>query len=350
MVFGEAGRAVARKLQTDDQTARDRCGALPTERHCGVADGPVALMQGVTKRFDGTEAVRRLDLAVPGGQVFGLIGPSGCGKTTTIRLLVGALKPTEGTVRVMGADPTRFTTRQRERIGYSAQEFFLYPTLTVIENVRFCAGLYGVGWLKRRKRARTVLRFLEIWEARKRMTRNLSGGMKRRLELACALVHSPSLLFVDEPTAGLDPLLREKIWDYLQTLRSQGTTVFVTTQLIGEVQHCDTVAILDKGHVAAIGTPGDLRRQAIGGETVEVEAEDVTQENVAALRRLPIVLAVRWNEDNTALRLTVEDAASAAPAITQTLQRQGHEVAAVREYVPTFDEVFKKIVSNGAEK
>lgn len=304
----------------------------------------VVEMTGVTKRFDHQDAVDHMDLAVEHGQIFGLIGPSGCGKTTSIRLMVGVLAPDEGEVRVFGADPRHFSTKQREQIGYSPQGFFLYPTLTVRENVRFVARLFGVGWRQRRRRTRAVLEFLEIWDARKRMTRHLSGGMQRRLELACALVHDPTLLFVDEPTAGLDPVLRDKIWNYLRTLRSQGTTIFVTTQLIEEIAHCDNVAIMNHGRVVATGSPADLRRQAMQGEVVEVEAPEFSRESLASLRQLAHVKKIGWNDEG-ALRVTVDDASRATPVVMADLQGRGVDVQTVREVVPSFDEVFKHIVN-----
>jgi len=187
-----------------------------------------------------------------------------------------------------------------------------------------------------------VLEFLELWDVRRRLARHLSGGMQRRLELACALVHEPTVIFVDEPTAGLDPVLRGKIWDLLRTLRDQGVTVFVTTQYIDEIEHCDNVGILDRGRLVAIGTPESLRRKAIGGEVVEVEARDVSREAVMALRQLPAVRSIRWTD--VGLRVVVEDAATATPAITETLQDRGQVVEAVRPVVASFDDVFKRIV------
>ncbi|MGI8916269.1 MAG: ATP-binding cassette domain-containing protein [Chloroflexota bacterium] len=312
-----------------------------------MAAADIVTLAGVTKRFGSAEAVVDLSLEVAKGQIFGLIGPSGSGKTTTIRLLVGVLAPNDGEVRVLGCDPRRFTTRQREQIGYSPQGFFLYPTLTVKENMRFVAGLFGVGWRKRRKRIPEVLKILELDDAGNRLTRNLSGGMQRRLELGCALVHDPSLLFVDEPTAGLDPVLRETIWKFLRQLRSSGTTIFVTTQLIEEIQHCDNVAIMNHGKLAALGTPDALRREAMQGEVVEVVVANVTQEGLVRLRGLDGVHAVHWT-DTGDLRVQVDDAAHATPAITAALSAAGADVTAVREYVPSFDEVFTRIVERSA--
>jgi len=310
-----------------------------------MASTPVVELNQASKTFGDTVAVDQLTMAIGDGQVFGLIGPSGCGKTTTIRLLLGVLTPSTGSVCVMGTNPAHFSASQRERIGYTPQGFFLYPTLTVYENLRFVAGLFGLGWRERRQQIKRVLEFLELWDARRRMARDLSGGMKRRLQLAAALVHQPALLFVDEPTSGLDPLLRAKIWDFLRQLRDRGTTIFVTTQFIDEMANCDNVGVLDYGRLIAIGSPESLRRKALGGELVDVEAEHVSREAVEAVRQLPQVKAVRWAE-NGSMRVVVEDAAAATPAITEALQERGQVVEAVRPVVADYDEVFKRIVGS----
>ena len=312
-----------------------------------ASPAPIVELNNVIKAFGETPAVDGLSLAVGPGQIFGLIGPSGCGKTTTIRLLLGILKPDSGTATVMGRQPTHFGTKERERIGYTPQEFVLYPTLTVQENLRFAGSLFGMGWRRRHRRIREVLEFLDLWDARKRMTRDLSGGMKRRLELACALLHEPELLFVDEPTAGLDPVLRVRIWDLLRELRDRNITVFVTTQHIDEIVRCDNVAILDHGRLVGLGTPESLRRSAMGGEMVEVEADHVSKDAVAALRQLPEVKSVRWT-NNGALQVVVEDAAAATPTITETLQERGEVVEAVRPVVADFDDVFRRLVGDEA--
>jgi ABC-2 type transport system ATP-binding protein len=307
------------------------------------AAAPIAELQHVTKVFDQEPVIDDLSLAVPAGQIFGLIGPSGSGKTTVIRLLVGILAPTKGAVAVMGSESSRLSTKQRARIGYASQTFELYPTLTVTENVRFVAGLYGLGFFRLRKRLRPVLEFLELWEARRRLARDLSGGMQRRLALGCALVHEPTVIFVDEPTAGLDPVLREKIWDYLRGLRDHGTTVFVTTQYLEEARYCDTVAIMAEGRLLALGSPDELRQRAMGGDIVDLQLGALGREDLAALRQLPGVQAVRWT-DQEKLRLIVDSAPTATPAILQQLQQRGIEVALVEPYEASFDEVFMKVV------
>lgn len=307
-------------------------------------DVPAAELREVSKEFGQFEAVEDLSLTVGTGQIFGLIGPSGCGKTTTVRMLTGVLVPTHGTVRVLGADPAHLKARQRERLGYAPQRSFVYPTLTAWENVSFVAGLFGVGLMRRRSRMKYVLQFLELWDARNRLARDLSGGMQRRLGLACALIHGPEFLIVDEPTAGLDPLLREKIWGYLHRLKDEGTTVLVTTQLIDEIQQCDMVALLVRGHLVAMDSPLALRRQALGGEAVDIWADTLAREHLTSLRQLSDVRGMHWNDDGS-LRVLVDDSAMATPEISQTLQGQGVIVQAMRPYEPTFDEVFQRLVA-----
>ena len=312
-----------------------------------TASAPVVEIKDVVKTFNHTPVIHDLNLTVNSRQIFGLIGPSGGGKSTIVRMLVGVYAPTRGTVSVMGAAPHDFTTAQRERIGYTPQGFFLYPSLTVKENASFVAGMFGMGPLRRRRRIRETLQFLEIWDARKRLAQDISGGMQRRLTLACALLHDPDLLIVDEPTAGLDPVLREKIWGLLRDLRDQGKTVLVTTQYLDEAAYCDTVAVLNNGTVAAVGTPEALRQQAMGGELVIVEAQRLTKGEVMALLQLHGVHQVQQTGP-TSLRALVDSAESAAPLITEALAVQGVDVTAVRPHVPTFDEVFMKIVGHAS--
>jgi len=215
-------------------------------------------MVGVGKRYNGHDAVSGLDLEIPAGRVIGVIGPSGAGKTTTIRLITGSLAPTSGTVEVLGGAPGKLKRRARERMGYLPQKFSLYPDLSVLENVDFVASLYGLVFFRRFRRRKAVLQLVDLWSVRGRRASALSGGMQRRLELAAALVHEPDLLILDEPTAGLDPLLRRVVWDEVHRLRERGVTAIVTTQYVTEAEECDLVVLISEGRRIAFGTPDEL--------------------------------------------------------------------------------------------
>src|SRR4051812_8368255 len=185
-------------------------------------------------------------MEIPTGSVVGVVGPSGSGKTTTIRMVTGSLAATSGTVEVLGERPERFTRRTRERMGYMPQHFSLYPDLTVLENVDFAASVYGLVLWRRYRRRRAVLELLDLWQVRGRRAGQLSGGMQRRLELAATLVHEPDLMILDEPTAGLDPLLRRTVWGEIHRIRQGGATVLVTTQYVTEAEECDLVALISE--------------------------------------------------------------------------------------------------------
>jgi ABC-2 type transport system ATP-binding protein len=252
----------------------------------GDALGSIVL-HGATKRFGSVTAVSGISLTVQPASILGVIGPSGAGKTTTIRMLTGAIAPTSGTVRVLGEDPMRFKRRSREKIGYMPQQFSHYADLTAAENVDFVASLFGMLWPKRRRRVNEVLRLVDLWEARKRRASDLSGGMQRRLELACTLVHGPTVLFLDEPTAGIDPILRRRIWDELHRLRADGRTLLMTTQYVNEAEECDTVALIAGGKLIALATPDDLRREAAGGRSAAPESATTMARRMANLRGWP---------------------------------------------------------------
>jgi ABC-2 type transport system ATP-binding protein len=309
-----------------------------------VADGSsdaTVVIEGATKLYDETSGVRDISLVVPAGTILGIIGPSGAGKTTTMRLLTGALEPTKGRIRVLGEIPTRFRRGTRERIGYMPQSFSLYPDLTASENVDFVASLFGMLLFRRRQKGAEVLRLVDLYDVRKRKASDLSGGMQRRLELACALVHDPTLLFLDEPTAGLDPLLRVRVWDELHRLRDAGRTLLVTTQYVTEAEECDAVALIAGGRLIAIGTPDELRRDAAGGDVVEVETSQTFDGSV--LTSEPTVRQIRQTGPRAFLAI-VEDAGTATPAIMEAVTAADGEVAVAREYRPSFDEVFAELV------
>ncbi len=306
-----------------------------------TAGEATVIVDAVTKKFGDMTAVENVTLSVPTGTILGVIGPSGAGKTTVVRMLTGALEPSEGTVRVLGENPRRFHRRTRERIGYMPQLFTLYPDLTARENVDFVASLFGMIFFRRHRRVREVLELVELWQARGRRAGDLSGGMQRRLELACALVHDPALLFLDEPTTGIDPILRARIWEELQRLRDAGRTMLVTTQYLGEAEMCDHVALIANGRLVAHAAPQELRRQAVGGDVLDVET--VAAFDAAQLRGVAGVTAIQ-QQTPTAFRVTVDDAGSATPILAEAVVERGGEVDSAREYRPSFDEIFAELV------
>ncbi len=310
--------------------------------------GPMdaVVIDHATKRFGDDTAVEGISLTVASGTILGVIGPSGAGKTTTVRMLTGALAPTEGEVRVMGEDPIRFRRPTREKIGYMPQQFALYPDLTARENVDFVASLFGMLWRTRHRRTREVLQLVDLWDVRSRLAGRLSGGMQRRLELASALVHDPTLLFLDEPTAGIDPLLRATIWTELHRLRENGRTLLVTTQYVNEAEECDSVALIASGRLIANATPSELRREAIGGDIIAIETKDAF--DVGALRDVAEAKAVEQT-GRTKMRVTVADAAADLPEVVEGVTNGGGEIVTVGEDRPSFDEVFAILVERDRE-
>lgn len=302
---------------------------------------PIISMRGVSRAFDDRVAVDDLSLDVAPGTILGVVGPSGSGKTTTIRMLTGTLGRTAGEIRVLGEDPMEFSRRTRGRIAYMPQLFSLYEDLSAQENVGFVAALYGIGPFKRRALIRRALDVVDLWDARHRLARDLSGGMQRRLELACALVHSPDVLFIDEPTAGIDPLLRQSIWDELRELKEQGRTLLVTTQYVSEAEFCDRVALIVDGELVAIDEPEALRQMVFGGDVLQVDT--VRAVDPELLSNEPGVERVRQTAPRQ-LMITVQDAGSMTPRIIDALRTGGVEVAGLQEHQPTFDEVFTGLV------
>jgi ABC-2 type transport system ATP-binding protein len=299
------------------------------------------IIDGATKKFGDDVALRDVSIAVREGAILGIIGPSGAGKTTLVRLMTGALAPTSGTIRVMGEDPLDFRRQTRERIGYMPQSFALYPDLTTRENVDFVASLFGLLWWRRRRRTRQVLELVGLWPVRDRRAGRLSGGMQRRLELATALVHDPQMLFLDEPTAGIDPLLRETVWQELTRLREDGRTILVTTQYVGEAERCDAVLLIADGRVIAAGTPGQLRRTAIGGDVVDIETAG--QLDAAALRDIAGIIRLE-QRGPTQIRATVDDASKTLPEIVDAINSNGGDVTSAGEARASYDEVFAILV------
>ena len=315
----------------------------------GAANGQslIIAIQNATKRFGDVLAVDDVSLTVPHRSIVSIIGPSGAGKTTTIRLITGSLAPDTGRVEVLGEDPRRYRRRTREQIGYMPQGFVLYPDLTSAENVSFMAALFGIPPWRRGKRVAEVLELVDLTDAANRRASALSGGMQRRLELACALVHRPKLLILDEPTSGIDPLLRTRIWQELERLRQNGVTVLVTTQYVSEAEYCDAVALISEGQLIAFAPPLEMRKQALGGEVIEVATSQPI--DAASVRPTEGVVSVR-QQGPRQLLFVVADAGTATPRINDAIESAGGTVEYSREYRPTFDEVFSALVTAHADR
>jgi ABC-2 type transport system ATP-binding protein len=300
-------------------------------------------LDGATKTFDGRTVVADLSFRVDPGAIVGLIGPSGSGKTTTVRMVLGVHPPDQGRVLVFGGDPRGFGVAQRQRIGYMPQHFVLYPELSVEENLNFMASCYGVSIFHRGRTVRQMLDLVELGHVRKRPAGSVSGGEQRRLELACTLVHNPELVVMDEPTAGVDPVLRQKFWDHFRALRDQGRTLLVTTQYVTEAEYCDQVVAIRGGRLAALGEPDAVRREAMGGDVLRLQAADLTRQHLDVVARQPgvaDVVAVGPDE----IRITVDDAGQATPRILAALERAGLSAQNLVEYRPNFDEVFVRLM------
>jgi len=227
--------------------------------------------ESLTKRFGSLTALDELSLEVSKGELFGLVGPDGSGKTTTMRLLCGIMDPTSGEAWVAGHSILKEPERIKEKIGYMSQKFSLYDDLKVSENIRFYSGLYRIPRQKQTERARWVIDMAGLREREDSLTHELSGGWKQRLALGCAILHEPPILFLDEPTSGVDPVSRRNFWQLINTLSDKGGTVFVTTHYMEEAEYCDTLALIYRGRIVAQGSPGVLKTEAMPEDVYEIE-------------------------------------------------------------------------------
>jgi len=288
---------------------------------------------GLLKRFGDHTAVDRVDLTIPQSSCFGLVGPNGAGKTTTISMLVGVLKPDAGTVEMDGAPVSK------RRIGFVPQELALYDDLTAWENLRFFGLLYDLSGAKLQERIEAALALANLKDRAKDRVQTFSGGMKRRLNIAVALLHDPDLLVLDEPTVGVDPQSRNAIFEALETLRAQGKTLLYTTHYMEEVERlCDRIAIMDNGHIVAEGTLAELQRSIPGKRRITLDLESSAEGALAALRSLPGVVDFETAENS--LSLDVESLETSLPGILSTLATHSVRYGALASDRLSLEEVF----------
>lgn len=306
--------------------------------------------QELTKNFNGDTGVFDVDLDVETGTIVGLIGPSGSGKTTTVRLLAGLIVPSSGTAEVFGENPVDFERETRARLGYMPQDSILYPALTLRQNLDFAGSLFGMRRAARKERIEELIDFLELEGAADRLPAKASGGEKRRIALASTLIHKPELVFLDEPTAGLDPVLRKKLWDRFAFLAESGRTLVVTTQYVGEAAYCDHVAVLANGRVLTVDTPQGLRRRAFGGEPIDVAfVGPISPSAMDFLSRLTAGEAPNQIDDHN-VRIVVDDPGAAVPKILEWGSENDIEIERAEAFSPPFDDIFVALVEQLSDK
>ncbi len=306
-----------------------------------MTGAPAVEVRELTRRFGDFVAVDRVSFEVAPGEVFGFLGPNGAGKTTTIKMLNGLLPPSAGVGRVAGLDIARERRAIKRSIGYMSQLFSLYGDLTVEENIAFFSGLYSVPRERRAARRDWVLEMADLVDERKRLTAELSLGWKQRLALGCAVLHEPPILFLDEPTSGVDPISRRRFWDLIYSLADAGTTVFVTTHYMEEAESCHRLALMNRGRLIALDTPAALRSGA--REPLLVLATPDAVAALAALDGAPGV--VRSGLFGRDLHVTVRDRDAALATLPEWLASRGVHVSRLAEIPPSLEDVFIALVA-----
>ncbi len=294
----------------------------------------------LTRTFKKVVAVDRLNLAIPGGEIFGLLGPDGAGKTTTIRLLCAIMNPTSGSARVAGFDTVKDAEEIKKRIGYMAQRFNLYGDLSVMENLNFFADIFAVGAQVRSERIGQLLAFARLTEFKDRRAAQLSGGMQKKLALACTLIHEPEILFLDEPTTGVDPVSRREFWDILSDLHLRGVTLFVSTPYMDEAERCSRVGLMFEGEMIVCDAPEQLK-DLISGELIELRPDGLRRaaKIVAALDG---VLEIQTYGD--LLHVFVDSAEQRLPELEKLLASEGIGVSGLRHTRPRMEEAFISLI------
>ena len=306
----------------------------------------VIATENLTRRFKRITAVDGLNLSVQHGEIFGLVGPDGAGKTTTIRMLCAIMHPTEGTAHVAGFDTITESEQIKRHIGYMAQRFSLYGKLTVVENLDFFANVFQVRGRVRKEREERLLHFARLTEFRKRLAAHLSGGMQKKLALACTLIHQPEIIFLDEPTTGVDPVSRREFWDILTELHLQGITIFVSTPYMDEAERCSRVGLMYEGRIIVCDAP-DRIKGLVAGELLELRTSDLrrAEEMLGALEG---VLETQAYGD--LLHVFVDSVAQRQDSLRRTLAAAGIEVIGLRQTRPRMEQAFISLVRKQIEK
>lgn len=298
-------------------------------------DNSAITAEQLTRKFGNFVAVDHISFSVARGEIFGFLGPNGSGKTTTIRMLLGLLHPTSGRATVLGHDITRNADAVKRNVGYMSQKFSLYGDLRVIENLNFYGRAYGVWGQQLIARRQEVLELVELVGHERTITNNLAAGYKQRLALATAIIHSPPLVFLDEPTAGVDPVSRRDFWRLLYRLADAGTTIFVTTHYMDEAEQCHRLAFIHNGRIVAMGTPSEIKAQ-MRGQVIEIDCDDPgrAMQILRAMQDLDQVALY-----GTLIHVVVPDA-TLAPTIREALQAENIRVHNLAVIPPSLEDVF----------
>jgi ABC-2 type transport system ATP-binding protein len=309
--------------------------------------GPAVQIANLTKRFGDFVAVDNVSIDVKQGEIFGFLGPNGAGKSTTIRILCGLLAPTSGRATVAGFDVGTQAEAVKQHIGYMSQKFSLYDDLTVEENIEFFGGVYGVPPQKLEERRDFVLKMALLEDKRTTMTSLLAGGWKQRLALGCAILHEPPILFLDEPTSGVDPIARRSFWDLIYQLSSAGHTIFVTTHYMDEAEYCHRIALMYAGRVIALGSPEELKTSLGVGHMLNLESSDLLG-SMAVLEKKKGILDVAVFGGG--LHVKVDDPETAIPEIWSTLKSANINVAELHSITPSMEDVFVSLIEQEEAK
>jgi len=297
--------------------------------------------QGLRRTFGEVVAIDQLDLDVAEGEIFGLVGPDGAGKSTTMRMLTGILTPDAGTAQVAGFDVTRDSEHLKEHVGYMSQRFGLYPDLTVSENIDFYADIYGIPVRGRAEKIARLLDFSHLAPFKPRLAGNLSGGMKQKLGLACALIHTPRVLFLDEPTNGVDPVSRRDFWRILYQLVREGVTIFVSTAYLDEAERCNRLALLHEGRLLGVGTPDEIKG-LMTGALLEVRSS-APRRTAALLRERLVGASVGLFGDR--VHVVTRDPAGTERQTRELVAAAGFELVSIRAIEPSLEDVFVSVLA-----
>jgi len=305
--------------------------------HAARADNHAVQAISLTKKFGDFTAVDRVSFTIERGAIFGFLGPNGAGKTTTIRMLLGLLQPTSGEATVLGFDIVKQTAEIKKRIGYMSQRFSLYNDLTVDENLNFFGGTYGVRGQGLQQRKAYVLGMAGLQGRERELTKNLSGGWRQRLALGCAILHEPEMLFLDEPTAGVDPISRREFWDLLYVLADEGRTVFVTTHYMDEAEHCHRLAFIQRGRLAALGSPEEIKTEKMRGQVLEIDCA-APEVAMGVLRTAGLFDEVSLY--GALIHVVAEGVEAHRPRIETALCEAGVDIRSMDIIAPSLEDVF----------